>query len=204
MIIIDFPQGSEEWRSARAGHFTASKASDLLMKPTTKGYQSLISQIAYERMTGEPVESYKNEWMEYGNNNEDNAAEAYELLTYNKTHKVGFMEVDTYVGASLDRLVGKEGGVEIKCVKWNTQMEYLLNKKVPTDYYNQIQFQLFVSERKWIDWFSWHPKLDSVLVTVQRDEEKIKEIKEALSKAIKEVENIIGKLTNTQRKAAKT
>ncbi len=194
MIIIDHPQGSEEWRTARCGHFTASKATELLMKPSTAGYQNLISQIAYERMTGEPVESYKNEWMEYGNEHEDEASEAYELLTYNKAHKIGFIEENSWIGASLDRTVGEKGGVEIKCVKWNTQIEYLLDQKVPTKYFNQIQFQLLVSRREWIDWFSWHPKLNPVKITVERDETKIKEIRESIFKAIKEVEVIINKL----------
>lgn len=194
MIIIDHPQGSEEWRLARSGHFTASKATELLMEPSTAGYQNLISQIAYERFTGEPVEGYKNEWMEYGNDNEDTAAEAYELLTYNKTHKIGFIEVNSWIGASLDRTVGEKGGVEIKCVKWNTQIEYLLNKKVPKKYFNQIQFQLYASKREWIDWFSWHPKLSPVLIPVERDEDKINEIQDALFRSIKEVEQIINKL----------
>ncbi len=194
MTILEHPQGSEEWRLARAGHFTASKASELLMKPTTKGYQNLISQIAYERMTGEPVESYKNEWMEYGNEHEQQAREAYELLTYNKVHQVGFMEYNDWVGMSSDGLIGDRGGIEIKCVKWNTQIEYLLTKEVPTDYYNQIQFQLLVSGRDWIDWFSWHPKLNPVLIRVERDLTKIDNIWEALFRSIKEVETIISKL----------
>lgn len=194
MIIIDCQQGSDEWKRCRAGHFTASKATDLLMKPTAKGYQGLITQIAYERMTGEPVESYKNEWMEYGNEHEDEAAEAYELLTYNKTHKIGFIEVNSWIGASLDRTVGDKGGAEIKCVKWNTQIDRILKQKVETEHFNQIQFQLYASQREWIDWFSWHPKLNPVKITVERDKDKIEQIQEALFKAIKDVEQIINKL----------
>lgn len=194
MTIIDYPQGSDEWKKARSGHFTASKATELLMKPSTAGYQNLISQIAYERITGEPVESYKNEWMEYGNDNEQEAREAYELLTYNKVHQIGFMEYNGWVGMSSDGLVGEDGGVEIKCVKWNTQIEYLLDQKVPTKYYNQIQFQLLVSGRKWVDFFSWHPKLPPFLKRVERDLTKIDNLWESLFKAIKEVEQIINKL----------
>ena len=194
MIIYDSPQGSDEWKKERAGHFTASKATELLMKPSTAGYQNLISQIAYERMTGEPVESYKNEWMEYGNEHEQEAREAYEMLTYNKVHQIGFMEYNDWIGISSDGLVEPDGGVEIKCVKWNTQIEYLLDQKVPTKYFNQIQFQLLVSGRNWIDFFSWHPKLAPVLIRVERDLTKIDNIWEAIFRAIKEVEQIIKKL----------
>jgi len=195
MIIYDSPQGSDEWKKEKAGKFSASKATELLMKPSTAGYQNLISQIAYERFTGEPVETYINQDMRDGIENEPIAREAYELLTYNKVHQVGFMELNSWVGMSSDGLIGTDGGTEIKCVKWNTQIEYLLNQKVPTKYFNQTQFQMFVSGRKWIDWFSWHPKLPPVLIRVDRDNSKIEEIQDALSKAIKEVEKIINALS---------
>jgi len=42
--------------------------------------------------------------------------------------------------------------------------------------------------------YSWHAKLKPFLKRVERDEERIKEIQEAIFKAIKEVEQIINKL----------
>ena len=194
MIIYESPQGSDAWKQEKAGKFSASKCSDLLMTPSKAGHQNLIYRIVYERFTGEPTESYHSKDMDDGVENEPIARESYELHTYNKVHQVGFMELNDWIGASLDGLVGDDGGIEIKCVKYNTQIDYLLANKVPTNYYNQIQFQLYVSGRKWIDFFSWHPKLPPLLITVKRDEEKINEIQDALFKAIKEVESIINKL----------
>lgn len=194
MVLYNSLQGSDAWKQEKAGHFSASKANDLLMKPSTAGYQNLIAQIAYERTTGEPVETYQSKDMLEGIENESIAREAYELLTYNKVHEVGFMELDTWIGMSSDGLIGEDGCTEIKCVKWNTQIEYLLSQEVPTKYYNQMQFQMYVSGRKWTDFFSWHPKLSPFLKRVERDETKIKEIQDALQKAIKEVEQIISKL----------
>ena len=194
MTIYTSEQGSVEWKKEKAGHFSASKANDLMMKPSTAGYQNLIYQVAYERITGEPVETYQNQVMRDGIENEPIARESYELETYNKVHQVGFMEINSWIGASLDGLIDDDGGIEIKCPQWNTQLSYLEYQEVPKNYYNQIQFQLYVSGRKWIDFYSWHPKLKSFLKRVERDEERINEIREALFKAIKDVEQIINKL----------
>ena len=194
MIIHTSPQRSDEWKREKAGHFSGSKANDLLMKPSTAGHQNLIYQIAYERITGEMVETYQNQAMRDGTENEPIAREAYEMLTFNKVYEVGFMEVDSYIGASLDGIIGEDGAIEIKCPQWNTQMSYLESKEIPKNYYNQMQFQMYVSGRKWIDFFSWHPKLPPLLKRVGRDEEKIKEIEDALVKAVKEVEQIMARL----------
>ena len=194
MIIYDSPQGSDAWKQEKAGHFSASKANDLLMKPSNAGYQNLIYHIAYERMTGEPIETYHSKDMDNGVEGEPIARESYELDTYNKVHEVGFMEINSWVGASLDGIIGEDGAIEIKCPKWNTQMGYLESQEIPKNYYNQMQFQLYVSGRKWVDFYSWHPKLKPFLKRVERDEKRIGEIQEAIFKAIKEVEQIINKL----------
>lgn len=194
MIVYNSPQGSDEWKREKAGHFSGSKANDLLMKSSMAGHQNLIYQIAYERMTGEPIETYQSQAMKDGVENEPIARESYELETYNKVHEVGFIEINSWIGVSLDGIIGEDGAIEIKCPQWNTQMSYLESQEIPKNYYNQMQFQLYVSGRKWVDFYSWHPKLPSFLKRVERDEEKIKEIQEAIFKAIKEVEVIINKL----------
>lgn len=194
MIIYTSEQGSDAWKLEKAGHFSASKADPLLMKPSTAGYQNLIYQVAYERITGEPVETYQNQAMKDGVENEPIARESYELETYNKVHQVGFMEINSWIGASLDGIIGDDGGIEIKCPQWNTQLGYLESQEVPKNYYNQMQFQMYVSGRKWIDFYSWHAKLKPFLKRVERDEERIKEIQEAIFRSIKAVEQIINKL----------
>lgn len=193
-IIKEGDQGTDIWRQNRSGHFSASKANDLLMKPSTAGYQNLIYHIAYERITGEPIETYQSQDMKDGIEKEPFARESYELETYNKVHQIGFMELNSWIGVSLDGIIGEDGAIEIKCPKWNTQMGYLETQEIPKNYYNQMQFQLYVSERKWVDFYSWHPKLKPFLKRVDRDETKIKEIQDALDKAIKDVEQIINKL----------
>lgn len=194
MRIFESEQGTIEWKIEKLGHFSGSKASDLLMAQSTAGWKTLINQILYEKLTGEVIETYQNQDMKNGTENEPLAREAYELLTFHKVHQIGFMELNEWIGASLDGVIGDKGGVEIKCPKWNTQLDYLLSKKVPRDYYSQIQFQLYVSGREWIDFFSWHPKLPPFMQRVTRDEETIKKIEDALITAIKEVQQRLTQL----------
>ena len=195
MIIHEVEQGSEEWLKLRLGKFTGSKANDLLMKETNKGYQNLIYQIAYERLTNEPIETYKNEWMQYGNEMEDVARGQYQIDTFNLVKQVGFIEKDEWIGCSPDGLVGENGIIEIKCVKWNTQISYLLDQKVPNNYLDQIQFNLWVSEREWCDFYSWHPKLNSFLMRIKRNEDQIKYIKSKIEEISKQdVLNLMEKL----------
>ena len=193
-IYEDLEQGSPEWQLVRLGKFTGSKANDLLMKPSLKGYQNLIYMLAYERLTGEPTESYVSEWMQYGSDTEPEARESYIFETGNEVQQVGFIELDENTGCSPDGLVNNDGMLEIKCLKWNVQMDYLISQKIPTNYYLQMQFNLFVSNRQWCDFYSYHPKLKAFNKRVFPDLEKFEEFEERIKQGILDVENLINKL----------
>ena len=193
-IYEDLEQGTPEWQLVRLGKFTGSKANDLLMKPSLKGYQNLIYMLAYERLTGEPTESYVSEWMQYGTDTEPEARESYIFETGNEVQQVGFIELDENTGCSPDGLVNNDGMLEIKCLKWNVQMDYLISQKIPTNYYLQMQFNLFVSNRQWCDFYSYHPKLKAFNKRVFPDLEKFEEFEERIKQGILDVENLINKL----------
>ena len=194
-IYEDLEQGTPEWQLVRLGKFTGSKANDLLMKPSLKGYQNLIYMLAYERLTGEPTESYVSEWMQYGVDTEPEARESYIFETGNEVQQVGFIELDENTGCSPDGLVNNDGMLEIKCVKWNVQMDYLISQKIPTNYYLQMQFNLFVSNRQWCDFYSYHPKLKAFNKRVFQDLEKFREFEERIKQGIIDVENLVERLS---------
>ena len=194
-IYEDLEQGTPEWQLVRLGKFTGSKANDLLMKPSLKGYQNLIYMLAYERLTGEPTESYVSEWMQYGTDTEPEARESYMFETGNEVQQVGFIELDENTGCSPDGLVNNDGMLEIKCVKWNVQMDYLISQKIPTNYYLQMQFNLFVSNRQWCDFYSYHPKLKAFNKRVFQDLEKFREFEERIKQGILDVENLVERLS---------
>ena len=185
MRIYDFEQRSEEWFQVRLGKFTASKAADLLMKETTAGYNNLINQIVYERLTGKSPESFKNDWMQRGTELEAEAIKAFELETFQKVRSVGFIEMDEWTGASPDGLINDDSLIQIKCPKFSTHIDYLLDNRVPSDYYKQCQFELMVTKRKYNIFMSYEPNLKTFISKLGRDEELISQIKIKLQKSIK-------------------
>jgi len=184
MIIHDVTQGTPEWDAVRLGKFTASKFSDLFMKPELKGYQGLINQVVFERLTGEKPESFSSAWMDRGKELESQARHSYELQTFRKVQQVGFVEMDEWAGCSPDGFVGTEGTVEIKCPKWSTLIDYHLTGKIPTEYYWQIQGGLYITGRAWCDFYVWHPKLKPLLTRVEPVLGSFEMLKIQLDKAI--------------------
>jgi len=56
--------------------------------------------------------------------------------------------------------------LEIKIPAEHTHVSYLLKKSVDQAYYPQIQGQLWIAERKWVDILSWHPEMPPALIRV--------------------------------------
>lgn len=192
MIIHEVEQRTDEWRKLRAGKFTASNFDKLFMGKSTKGYQDLINTVVYERLTEDIPETYTSEWMQRGNDLEAEALERYELETFSKISRVGFIELDEWIGCSPDAFVGEEGLTQAKCPKYNTHIFYLLNpQKAIEEYKYQLQGEIFVTERKWDDLICYHPKLSPLIQRVERDEQIITNIKKELTIAVELVKERI-------------
>ena len=194
MIQHKVDQNTEEWMDLRKGKFTASSFKDLFMAKTTKGYQSAIYKVVYERMTGEQPENFTNDYMQRGHELEPLARECYEVETFNEVQEPGFFELNEFVGASPDGLVNDDGLLEIKCPAYNTMIAYLINPKLPTIYKYQVHGQMWVTGRKWCDFMCYHPKLKPVILRIERDEVIITDIIMKIEESIKEVESIINKI----------
>lgn len=189
MTYHDIQQNTEEWLRLRLGKFTASMFKDIMAKDTTAGYSNVIYQAVYERLTGEITENYTNEWMERGKELEPEARLWYEL-NYNEVSNGGFF-CDDWVGASPDGLIGADGLIEIKCPKPSTHIQYLMDNELPSIYRWQVQGQLYVTDRKWCDFVSYHPKLKPLIIRVNRDEQIITELRKKLSLAILKTKQIL-------------
>lgn len=194
MKFHDIEQGSEEWLSLKRGKFTCSKFGDLFMAKNTAGYRNAIYQVVFERLTGETPESFSGNWMERGHEFEAEGREKYELITFNKISNGGFCELNEWIGGSPDGFVGKNL-IECKCPKYSTQIDYLIEKKLPKIYEKQVQGQLYVTGVKWCDFMCYHPKLKPLIIRVERDEEIIKEIESKLLENIEKAKLILKKLS---------
>lgn len=184
-------QNTDEWLALRLGKFTASTFKDLFMAKTTIGYQKAIYKVVYEKLTGESPENFPSDYMERGHEMEPLAREAYELQTFNTVEDGGFWEMDEWVGASPDGLVGDDGMVEIKSPAYNTMIAYLLKPKLPPIYKWQVHGQLMVTGRQWCDFMCYHPKLKPLIIRIERDEAAIKELSDKLTESIAEAKRIL-------------
>jgi len=183
MIVHDVKQGGAEWLRLRAGIPTASEFHQIFTptgKTSSQADRYRCDLIA-ERILGRPLESYVSFAMERGSELEDEAFSAYEFERSLDTFEVGFVtdKLGRW-GASPDRLVGDDGLLEVKCPDAGVHVGYLLMRPADRKYYPQIQGQLWITGRKWVDIMSYHPEMPRAIVRVERDEEYL----ELLSKAV--------------------
>jgi hypothetical protein len=106
---------------------------------------------------------------------EAEAADWYEFDQDVTVQRVGFITDDNHtIGCSPDRLVGDEGLLEIKAPLPHTQVEYWISGEVNERFRPQLQGQLYVSQRSWVDIVCWHDVLPRVVMRVEPDEQFIK------------------------------
>lgn len=131
---------------------------------------------------GHPCVEFVSMWMQHGTEMEADAVSFYELQSDEDTQPCGFFTNDDHtVGASPDRLVGDRGLLEIKCPSEPIHMSYLLRMgSVYEAYKLQVQGQLWLSGRDWVDVLSFHPELPPALIRMDRDQGCI----DVLSKAV--------------------
>lgn len=172
MITVEIEQGTQEWLNVKAGIPSASDFDKIL---TTKGEPSkqakkYMYRLAGERITGIREEGFKNGHTERGQIVEAEAREFYEFVNECKVDPAGFcFEDQKRFGCSPDGLIGKDGGLEIKCPSMAVHVEYLLNGALPTEYFQQVQGSLLVTGRKWWDFMSFYPGLKPLILRVTLD-----------------------------------
>lgn len=197
MIIVDCEQQTEDWYKIKAGIPSSSCFSKII---TTKGAPSTsckayMYQMAGEKIIGRTESGYQSEAMLYGTKMEDKAREVYEFITGNNVKQIGFcLDDQKRYGASTDGLIGDDGMIEIKCPYLHTHVKYLLDNKLPTEYFQQVQGGMFVTERKWCNFVSYFPEMPILILRVERDEEFILKLENELIKFNKELQTVIEKL----------
>ena len=198
-------QRDAEWMAVRAGKWSASAAADLMAKTKSgpaAARANLVARIAVERLTGRQVEGgYRNAAMDRGIALEPEALAAYTFETGAAVEECAWAEHPTIanVGCSPDGLVGDDGLVEIKCPDAMARhLDALLSGEHAQTYRWQLQFQLFVTSRAWVDAGSYDPRWPTehqlAIVRVQRDEKAIAEIVAEIAAAEREVETALARL----------
>jgi len=103
-------------------------------------------------------------------------------------------------GCSPDGQVGNDGGLEIKCLKGEHHTkalwEYTKSGKVPYEFEIQVQGQILVFERSWVDLLLYHDKLPKLLIRRKPDFQLIAKLPEQLTAVCIERDDILHALQN--------
>lgn len=195
MITFDVAQGTTEWADLRLGIPTASQFHRIITPKTLK-VSGQAADYAYELLAelvmGEPMDNATSGFMNRGTIQEHKAVQFYELQLDVETESVGFvLRDDRRVGCSPDRFVGPNGLLEVKCPAADTHIKYLLaDDGIGADYRCQMQGQLWLCEREWLDSLSYNPLMPPALVRVTRDEDFIKALSFAVERFLEQLEGM--------------
>lgn len=199
MITLYCKQGSPEWNEARRGIPTASDFEKILTPggKISKQAATLAHRKVAERILGYSLDSVCTAAMEAGRMIEPEARDWYAFEFGEEVKEVGIcLTDDKRIGASPDGLVGELGLLEIKCPMPHTHVGYLLNPAQlgEEDYKPQVQGQLYVTGRKWLDSVSYCPPFPPVRHRIEREEKYIESLNTVLAafcEQLDEMERVI-------------
>ena len=204
MRFVDCEQNSAKWIWARTGRITASRICDLMATLKRGGEaasrRDYRAELIAERLTGRAEDCYVSKEMRSGSEQEPFARTAYEIRTGTMVDQVGFVfhpQLD-FSGASPDGLIGKDGGLELKCPKTTTHLAYMTAGTVPKEYEYQLLWNMACTEREWWDFASFDARLPEKLrlfiVRMSRDEARIGEIEREVVTLNHEIDTICEQL----------
>jgi hypothetical protein len=184
--ISEFPQRSPEWYLERCGWWTASFFR-LAITPTGKASvsaETVNNRLVAELIAGKPDETFQSEAMLRGAELEDAALRFINVSHDYSFEKCGLVQSTEYnYGASPDGIdLVNSIGLEIKAPSLHTHIEYISLGSLPVEYKAQVQGSMLVTGFKQWVFMSYYPGLKPLIITVERDEEYIKAMKEILIK----------------------
>lgn len=184
-------QRTEDWYRIRAGRITGSRFARVMAQPESKVYKDLIDQLAEERRKGICLDSsYMTPAMRWGVRYEHDARLWYSTKRRRPVQQVSFVVHPKYdyIGVSPDGIVLPNGLVEIKCPQKRTFEDIKATKKVPSRYRWQIQGQLWVCEKEWLDFVCFYPPTQGICIRVRPDPNDFDRLDERCRRAHREVE----------------
>jgi len=203
--IFDMEQGGDAWHLARLGIPTASEFSTVIAQPgprggEAKGRRTYLLKLLGERLTGEPAENYTNAHMERGKAMEAEARDLYCMVADTELQRVGFIRRGD-AGCSPDSLIGDDGMLEVKTKLPHLQLDCILRDEVPPEHKAQLQGQLWIAGRQWVDLVSYWPGLPLFVKRVVRDGPYIAALDKAVAQFNVEL-NALGERISQRKKTA--
>jgi len=197
-LLIDIPQRSESWFEAICGNVGASSIDKII---TTKGEPSksrddYMMALAAERITGKQEFTQPTQAMLNGIEREAEAKALFELAHGVEIQEIGLIYKDDrkLCHCSPDGLIDDNGGYEVKNPLAKTHVKYLLGGKLPTEYFCQVQFSLFVSEREYWFFMSHYPAMRPLMLKIERDEKWIEKCEAEIERFNQELDELVKKI----------
>ena len=208
-------QGSREWHEARSGRITASRAADVMAftqegvyktgpkkgqpKPVRelKARSDYRAELVAEILSGQPSPNIRAAALAWGQDVEAAARVAYEADRGIFVTRVAIVQHPSlpHVSCSPDGLVDDDGMVQIKAPHNTANHIDALTDGVPAEHLPQMQFELWVTGRKWNDFISFDPRMPEHMALyverVERDEAYIAALAAECAKFWESVQRIV-------------
>lgn len=216
MIVLNHPQGSEDWLRARIGACTASRFSDArgVLKVKSKNGNAgdpngdavkYAWTIAMETIAGEPLDdTFVTYAMRRGRDLEPQARAVYEARTGAWIEEVSLILTDDErFGYSADGFRDDDGLIEIKCPLACDKLGQVWSNpdEAHLEYIDQINGGLWITGRKYCDLIVYCPwlapvKKDLFVKRIYRNEEAIEALETDLVKFMRMVDGFLAVLRN--------
>ena len=176
------PQKSPEWIAIRAPRIGASEIGAYMAKGVKGQYlagrKEVEKKIAYAKAFGVPFEGYVNGAMQAGIDNEEFIANQYAMQQGVELEKIGCAYNDWFVASPDRKIVGQNGGVEVKWLYDKEFAELLLTGFPKNEHYSQMQGQMWAFDWEFVDYVAGNGNTNSFyVVRVKRNDAHIEEIK---------------------------
>lgn len=192
IIHKELKQGSEEWSQVRLGKITASTFHTLLGNSQTK--DTLLYKIASERLTGVRCDqdTFRNPHTDRGCELEDEAIALYEVQQDVEVERVGFVELNEFLGCSPDGLL-EGGGVEVKSPDNHTYLMAVSKQYIKPEYKTQCHVNMYVTNAKWWDYVMYNVNFKNPIhvIRLYRDETEIEKIRACIAECETKIAKII-------------
>ena len=190
MKIYNFEQRTDEWYNIRKGKMTASNAETIIANG--KGLETYIYNLMAEYYSSAEKENYINADMQRGIDLEPEAKIEFQFYTGLDIKEVGCVELNEYILASPDGLIGDDGLIEIKCPNDSIYFKLLLSNNIKPEYIAQMQMQMYVTDRQYCYFVSYNPNFEKSLYIkkINRDEEMIDKLKKGLERGTELIKEI--------------
>lgn len=195
-------QRTHAWLMARVGHATGSRFKDVMARlksgAPAQSRTDYLTELAVERITGEPTQHFVNSYMQWGTDNEPAARLRYIEHTGHEVEEVGFIRhPDLHAGVSPDGLVPLEGAIEIKCPSSANHL-MTIKEGMPAQHLPQVQGCMWVTGAAWLDFVSFDPRfprgLDLYVQRVHRDDTFISRLDNEVRLFLAELDEITASL----------